>query len=286
MKFSQRISKSPEVVPFQIDDMSIDLRNSLWNALFVHFLISIKDGSDWRSGDSKVFSQLATVNFFKTPVDEIPRSGIRYKENLKKWLFRSNWFEVYDLIDWAAQYGAHWNSWRPGNADYEKSVLFQKHVNEVLARENSGYRFINGSLAPITNAEEAAEIIHAVSRAGETPVSVHIRAALRLLSHREHPDFRNSIKESICAVESAAKFATNNAKATLGDALKSLEKGSALHPALRDGFSKLYGWTSDAEGIRHAMMDSANLSLADARFMLVACSAFSNYILDRSSAGN
>jgi hypothetical protein len=54
-----------------------------------------------------------------------------------------------------------------------------------------------------------------------------------------------------------------------------------LHPALRDAFSKLYGYTSNADGIRHAMMDETTLSFSDAKFMLVTCSAFINYVLGK-----
>ena len=50
--------------------------------------------------------------------------------------------------------------------------------------------------------------------------------------------------------------------------------------ALRNAFSSLYGYTNDAEGIRHALLEEGNLTKADAKFMLVCCSAFINYALD------
>ena len=67
---------------------------------------------------------------------------------------------------------------------------------------------------------------------------------------------------------------------TLGDALTIIEKSGKIsfHGAEKSGFSKLYGWTNDADGIRHGMMDSKNLQQEDARFMLIACSAFVNYL--------
>jgi hypothetical protein len=72
---------------------------------------------------------------------------------------------------------------------------------------------------------------------------------------------------------------SNDKKATLGEALKVLEKRGVLHPALKSAFSSLYGYTSDAEGIRHALMEESNLTSADARFMLISCSAFVNYVI-------
>ena len=90
-------------------------------------------------------------------------------------------------------------------------------------------------------------------------------------------NYRNSIKESISAVESIARVVSGRDKATLGDALKAIKRGQ-LHPALKEGFLKLYGYTSDEQGIRHAMLDEPNLTAADARYFLVSCSSFVNYL--------
>jgi hypothetical protein len=99
------------------------------------------------------------------------------------------------------------------------------------------------------------------------------------LSNKGKPDYRNPIKESISAVEALCKTINNDEKATLGVALKSLEKKGLMHPALTSAFSSLYGYTSDAQGIRHALTEKSNLSSADARFMLISCSAFINYVI-------
>ena len=86
------------------------------------------------------------------------------------------------------------------------------------------------------------------------------------------------MKESISAVESVARILTKNDKATLGDALNLLGKTKELHGALRDGFSKLYGYTSDAEGIRHSLMEKSTLTAADAKLLLLLCASFINYL--------
>jgi hypothetical protein len=76
---------------------------------------------------------------------------------------------------------------------------------------------------------------------------------------------------------------TGNPKATLGQALKQIEKDNNIHPALKSSFSSLYGYTSDADGIRHALLEDDNLNQEDAKFMLVACSAFINYLKQKES---
>ena len=75
-----------------------------------------------------------------------------------------------------------------------------------------------------------------------------------------------------------ARIVSEKPKATLSDALKAIEKNGLLHEALKDGFIKLYGYTSDADGIRHAMLDEPTLTAADARYFLLSCTSFVNYL--------
>ena len=105
----------------------------------------------------------------------------------------------------------------------------------------------------------------------------------RLMSDRKSPDYRNSIKESISAVEAICRLITNHKKVTLGQCLKEMEGAKVmLHGALKKAFSNLYGYTSSAAGIRHALMDEPRLSFEDAKFMLVSCSAFINYLVSKA----
>ena len=83
---------------------------------------------------------------------------------------------------------------------------------------------------------------------------------------------------AIGAVECLAAKATQNDKGTLGQLIKELEGKIGLHPALKIAFSSLYGYTSDEGGIRHALMDAESVKFEDAKFFLVVCSAFVNYI--------
>jgi len=112
-------------------------------------------------------------------------------------------------------------------------------------------------------------------------VQQHLNQSLKLMSDRPNPDYRNSIKESISAVESICKIVTQDEKTTLGQALKIIENKYGLHEALKKSLSQLYGYTSDADGIRHAMLEESNLSYIDAKFMLVACTNFINYLIEK-----
>ena len=104
----------------------------------------------------------------------------------------------------------------------------------------------------------------------------HLRQASECINQGDYP---SAVRESIHAVESAARQIDPDAK-TLGPALTSLEKAGGLHPALKRAFSNLYGYTSDEQGIRHALIDSpqANVGQDEAVFMLGACASFGSYL--------
>jgi hypothetical protein len=112
-------------------------------------------------------------------------------------------------------------------------------------------------------------------------VAEHIRSSLSLLPPNANPSPRNSIKEAISAVEAALKELTGQPGATLGEGLKLFEsRYGPLHESIRRGLDKLYAYTNGPDGIRHALVDdAADVTVDDARFMVVTCSAFANYLV-------
>ena len=137
-----------------------------------------------------------------------------------------------------------------------------------------------GCIVQITSEEEIKEIEEAISNSNKwEPVNIHLKAAITYFSNRENPDYRNSIKEAISSIESLCVIITGDSKATLGPTLGVIEKKYKIHGALKSAFTSLYGYTSDAGGIRHKLLtDDIVVSMEDAKFMLVSCSAFINYL--------
>lgn|SRR5574341_118197 len=272
MKFSERKNYKKPSTLIQTDGMNDELRHSIWNVLFM---------SKWDLGsttssierdqilkDLDTFSAILWFNYFKKPVDSRPNGFQPTLQAIRRYFMEGEWYEVYDILEFTLNY-------------YNDESL-SEFVNAILERELAGYRFINGIISDITNPQEIEMLEQVLSDNDFPAVKAHLHRALDLLSNKESPDYRNSIKESISAVESLVKVLSENPKATLGDALKSIEKKGKLHPALKDGFLKLYGYTSDEGGIRHAMLDEPNLSVADARFFLLACTNFINYLKSKA----
>ena len=77
------------------------------------------------------------------------------------------------------------------------------------------------------------------------------------------------------------------AEKTLKPALASLEKRGALHPALKEAFGTLYGYTSNEQGIRHSLLhrSDANVGMDEAVFMLGACASFASYLWRKREGG-
>lgn len=265
--FSQRkgLKPIPEVV--QIGHMSDELRNSLWNVLDIT-LWSTKGYVFVEYGTTEIerLARAAWFSYFKKPMDSIPDRASKILVHLRSHFFECTWNEVYDFLEFLVQYYA------------PNKPILPELLNKVLERELAGYRFVGGILTDITSPEEADMLQDAVRDTQFSSTSAHLLRALELYANRDNPDYRNSIKESISAVEAIARIVSQNPKATLADALKVIEKRGTLHPALKDGFLKLYGYTSDEDGIRHAMLDEPDLTSADARYFLLSCTSFANYL--------
>ena len=272
--FSQRKGIKPVKSVIQVDSMDDELRNGLWNALTIIFWSQVK--GNWISCYERIdflFKRLWR-DYFKEPIDTLRDSWVETYKEIRKYFFNCKWYEVYDFIEFIAN----------NYPDVKANSRFMSFCNSVLERELSAYRFVGDKITQISSKEEVSEIEEALEISKPLKaVSTHLKRALDLLADRKSPDYRNSIKESISAVEAVCNLITKEKKATLGQALKKIENKVSLHSAFKSAFSNLYGYTSDAEGIRHALLDEPNLSFEDAKFMLVSCSAFINYLIGKAS---
>jgi AbiJ N-terminal domain 4 len=268
--FSERLGiTQPKTI--QIANLDMDLRNSLWNVCREYFFIfrtrQLADDYMYIVA-SKLYKDL-----YRKPIEALPYDSSKFVEAQLSLFQMEIWYKVLDIVEFLH------TLFRDRGPEQRK---FENQINEVLEREKSAYRFIVGKLARITNELEMQELEQA-ARHGDrfAPVAEHVRTALELYSKKPQPDYRNSIKESISAVESAAKIITGQPKATLGDAVKVIDKEHSLHESFKSGISKLYGYTSDEGGIRHSLIEATNIDETDALYMLVSCSAFANYLISR-----
>src|ERR1700752_2189482 len=275
--FSERQGiRQPKSV-LQVGSMDADLRTGLWNGLSIFYWNKWNGLSKIEHSQSCMKLCVALwLDFFKSPIDDMPAPWETMHHLIRKFFFSQDWNRIYDFIEFVvANYP---NNLMPGAT---KDLV--PYINAILERELSGYRLVGEHFTPITSEQENQAIADAVNVPDTLkPVREHIDAALQKLSDRGKPDYRTSIKESISAVEALCQLIAGK-RATLGDALKTIERKIPLHGALKQAFSNLYGYTSNAEGIRHALLDEPTLAFEDAKFMLVSCAAFVNYLVAKAA---
>lgn len=210
---------------------------------------------------------------------EFPKNEIYKKKNaeaLQSYILdeKKPWYIIFDFIERYLKIC--------DDATFDK---MQAVFNAILEDEVSAYRILDGLVVPITNKSEMGSISDAMNTPFEA-CNIHIAKALELFANREKPDYENSIKESISAVESICSEITGieGAQATLGKTIKKLkDAGMHIHPAMENAFTSLYGYTSDEGGIRHGSIDFVEAPSEDAKFMLITCSAFVNYLVEKWS---
>jgi hypothetical protein len=231
MRFSQRIGKRDVITELEKEGISPELRNSLWTLIHELIIESKNNENEDYSELTKYFREL-WIHFFRWPIDNLPMSyGIvaynKAKPVVRKWFFESDWDLVLDFVEFSSGY----------------HPKFREICNEFLKREMSSYRFIDEKLIEVNSAEEIVEIEAALTNSDRyNSVKTHIKTAIELLADRKKPDYRNSIKESISAVESLSKIITKNDKTTLGQALKEIEKTHHIPSSLKAAFTALYGY--------------------------------------------
>ncbi|MFA6571989.1 MAG: hypothetical protein WCT77_12225 [Bacteroidota bacterium] len=277
MNFSQRIGEKPAFKEIQLHQIDSELRITLWNIVKMSYLDFLDKAKHSRMSIFRAFAFTTWFNFYKLPVDQISIYDSDIEKFIRHRFFNDKWFEIYDFIEFII------------NIDFNEDIKteFIKTLNNALEKEFSGYRIINNIVAPISNQIELEEVANSISNTNNLTalegVNIHMNSALEFISDKKNPNYRNSIKESISAVESTCRVITG--ESTLGKALDKFEtKGLIINNQLQAGFEKIYAYTNDKDtGIRHAIVEQANEpDFEDAKYMLVSCSSFINYLIGKA----
>lgn len=273
--FSQRHGLSPVRDNIQQGSIDTPLRNQIWNMFLAKWdYYSDLDKVGAKPSLNKMIKDLYG-NFFEAPVDSIPRAKRSTygnfdditKADIRAWFFNSDYADCYNFVEFISK----------GTSKYV--VRMRPSFNTLFQRYWADVRFINDILTVVTDEHEIKAIEQSLSEDTETQVREHLLQSLKLLSDRAKPDYRNSVKESISAVECQCRIMTGTN--TLGDALKTLSKNNTLPKALSKGWENLYGWSSGKGGIRHALMEEDTLDADMAKYFLSSCAGFINLLKTR-----
>ena len=290
LRFSQRYGHEPLPEPMQLEKLSDDLRREIWNATF-HFLTMDRSGNDPSMGmlgavpdhQTPIIIRNVLGEFLKLPHDEID-TNVRFHERhanyrqTKKIILREAFNKVLDLIEIVANLPD-----KPKGTTKFIDIIqhqFERHAAAYwLDTSSRPFQFY-----PRSSKEQGVTMQQAIKtlrESGMEGASTHLSQAAEHIKAQQYGD---SIADSIHAVESAARVIAQKANAPLGQALDSLEKAGLLnHPALKEAFKNLYGYTSNKPGIRHSLFEKGtpDVDVDEAVFMLGACASFAAYLVNK-----
>ena len=277
MRFGERLGFCDSDF-LQVNSINQRLRNRLWNA--------INNSLCQLSYDNKVAAIHDIIDNCGLEINDLESRNILELKTIitlsindnQEWYLPYEIFEEYfSVLDFIISHEYDVESARY-YSDIKKKL--SKQLTTVLYEEKSGYRLLNNKFVPVTSEQELESISDALS----TPypsVNQHMKKALESFSNKEKPNYEGTIKDVISAVESMCSIIVGK-DTTLSAALKQLEKnGVKIHPAMKEAFIKLYAYASDETGIRHGGIDFKNAPQEDAKFMLITCSAFINYLIEK-----
>jgi len=270
LTFEQREGLAPLPQQLRLKELPKSIRAPLWAVVYDSMIAA---EGHVRSPWSAILRPYWVGHLYRD-ADMFPSYGPHVVKWVKPIILDGSYAEALGFLEHAIQ---HFNVIAPKN-------FFALQINRCLEAGGAAYRVLDGStICPISSPEEAQAVQTALDElGGYAGARTHLHSAASLLTACRYAD---SVRESIHAVESVARVLAPDAR-TLDPALSELEKRGHLHPAMKKGFSNLYGYTNDEKGVRHALLDAAdsNVSESDALYMFVACAAFAAYLHRRSEA--
>lgn len=273
--FSQRTGLEPIPPQLKLGEVSVELRRLL------HYYISLEiDRESYQPpyGDAyfkdkwrRVAMDLHVL-FFKQPPDKFNNRAHDYEQKLNVFVQRADIGMLFDLVEFLVR-------------NHNCSGELKRELTGAFVMARAAYRvFDDKYIAGIGTEEQAQAFERAVADAEATNSTAARKQLIAAGVALRNSDWAGCVRESIHAVEALAVRLAPGTD-TLGAALKVLEQRGHLHGSLKAAFGSLYGYSSDEEGVRHALVfgDEAQVDEADALFMLGACASFVSYLLARST---
>ena len=261
--FSQRYGYEPLPEPMRLEKLSSDLRREIWNEVR-DFLLEKTTGYSphcYFKIENERFIERVLGSYKKQPRDTISTDHGQVLSNFRNSILDSEFNQVLDLIEIMVN-------------DRYITEDFAKRMNNSFEQCAAAYR-LDTSQRPYCfvpraskeQGEATQEAIETIRESNLDAAAAHLRQATEHINARQYAD---SIADSIHAVEAVARAIDPKASKTLG-------------PALKAAFKNLYGYTSNEQGIRHALLDqdSPGVGLDEAMFMFGACASFAAYLAEK-----
>ena len=266
LTYSQRHGLSPLPQLSPPGELPQDARTAIWNVLYV----CIVDRTALRHWSLPVLKTVF-LSYFREKINHY-----RAQETLRRIdavIESGETPQVLDLVEMILRH--------PASPRVVQRAMAGAFENSCIAYRISLTR--DPTIVPISNEEMAVVTLAAlanIERSGSIAATSHLKTAMGLIRQGDHP---GAIRESVHAVESLARGLSPGSE-SLSEALTAIEKNTSLHPALRKAMTALYGYASDEQGVRHALLDQAepNVEAHEASLVFGVCSVFCGYLAART----
>ena len=283
LSFSQSHGYEEIPRPLKLGELPKEARTRIWNLFYAHLLKTrlpeeLLVGGPWIGGGWEPILRKVHTELDDGALDDWNSDFSPACKKLRDFIETRPFNKVFDLIQFVLRQ-------RECTSDFKQQMqgTFEQcrlaYIIDIARPP---------TIVPAVTPEEGRTLVDAIRTLREAGLDGSASHLQKASEHLNASDWAGSVRESIHAVESVARQLDPGAAKTLGPALSSLKKRGAVHPALEGAFSKLYGYTSDQQGIRHPLLDQpdANVGIDEAVFMLGACASFASYLWRKHQAGD
>ena len=269
--FSQAQGYEPLPQPLRLGELDRRARVRIWNAFYETVYLPAYEEIIEEDELSALVTDLH-LEHFEGLIDEVPEGWQQpnYLEELKDGIFEERFNKVFDLLTFFMRHQACPQEFTTKMRDVFRECQLA-YVVDVSAP---------ATIYPASTPEEGSAMVDAMGVLSEHGLHGSRQHLMQSSAFINQGQWAQSVHESINAVESVARRIAPGSK-TLGEALKQLRRQGLLeHPALAEGLDKLYGYTSDEQGVRHSLLDQGESKVGqdEAVFMLGACASFASYL--------
>jgi hypothetical protein len=206
------------------------------------------------------------------------------------------WAKVYDFCERLYSHLANETGYEDSYGNYTIQVAREDsksyiaaEVQRLFLEESLAYEFTDGAVRRRGRK-------HTVELAAKSQVVLgdphlsnarrHFDKSLQFFRHPSRPDYENSVKEAVCAVEAAGKSLFPVAKAaTLGDLIKWLSAGTevSVPKAVCQTLTGVYAFRNGGDGIAHGGAEGGKATREVTEYILALCASQIIYFVDLAS---
>lgn len=273
LNFKQRMGMEELPRPLKPDEFPRTLRNDILNLIYQDFINGISFFKD-------ATIKMRYVSFYKQPLNKF--NYLTENHRMVYLYEKGNMYDILHDLDYLISC-----SWDEASLDFTENLRNQ--LKQIFDNHQFAYTIFyegkDSQIALRSSEHEIESIENAYKNLKEQQFLGGVEHLTKATKFVNEGRYNDSIHESISAVECVCRKLLNRENETLASALNLLDKkGLQIHTSLKEGLKKIYGYTSDENGIRHSLFDGKNdLALEDAQFMIGSCASFISYLINKSN---